>query len=98
MTRSSYAGGQLNRRAARTHGGAECVGPPCDGGDTPRYSRAWRSGAAGWLRPALAGGDPAAPLPNSLERAAEAVRDQAAAGLLPFDPWPRPLPRQRLLP
>ena len=40
----------------------------------------------------------AAPLPHPLERAAEALRAEAPAGLLALDPRARPLPRQRLLP
>src|SRR6266545_7835583 len=98
MTRSSYAAGQLHRRAARAHGGTECLRPPCDDGDTPCDSRARRGAAARGLRLADLGGHAAAPLPHPLERAAEAARAEAAARLLAFDPGTGALPRQRLLP
>src|SRR5689334_8167088 len=98
MTRSSYARGQLNRRAARTHGGGECLRPPCDHGDAPRYSRAWRSAAPRGLRTAQRRADAATALPDSFERAAEAFRDQPAARLLVLDAGSGALPRQRLLP
>src|SRR6266540_2735939 len=98
MTRSSYAAGQLHRRAARAHGGTECLRPPCDDGDTTCYSRARRSRAAGRLRVALAPGNAGAPLPDPLERAAEAARAQPPARLLVLDARTGTLPCQRLLP
>src|SRR5204863_8114193 len=98
MTRSSYAGGALDRRTARTHGGGECLRPPCDDGDAPCYSRAWRSRAARRLRSAERRADAAAAVPHPLERAAEELRDRPPARLLVFDPGPGALPRQRLLP
>src|SRR3954468_11206678 len=98
MTRSSYACGQFNRRAARAHGGGERLRPPCDDGDAPCYSRAWRSRAARRLRSAERRADAAAAVPHPLERAAEKLRARPAARLLVFDPRPGALPRQRLLP
>src|SRR6266508_291486 len=98
MTRSSYAGGQLNRRAAREHGGGERLRPPCDHGDTPCYSRAWRSRTAARLRGTDFGRDAAAPLPHPFERTAEAARAQPAARLFVLDSRTGALPRQRLLP
>src|SRR5438876_12399989 len=98
MTRSSYAAGQLHRRAARAHGRAGRLRPPCDRGDAPCYSRAWRSRAARRVRLTHPGRDAGAPLPDPLERAAEAPGAEAPARLFPLDPRPRPLPRQRVLP
>src|SRR5438093_12260208 len=98
MTRSSYARGQLNRRAARAHGGGECLRPPCDDGDAPCYSRAWRSRAPRRLRHARRRADAAAAVPHPFERTAEELRAQPPARLLVLDPRPRALPRERLLP
>src|SRR4051794_10380490 len=98
MTRSSYARGQLNRRAARAHGGGECLRPPCDDGDTPGYSRAWRSRATPRLRPARRRADAAAPLPHPFERTAKELRAETPARLLVLVARSRALPRERLFP
>src|SRR3954452_1932895 len=98
MTRSSYACGQFNRRAARAHGGGECLRPPCDDGDAPGGSRAWRSRATRRLRLARRGADTATPLSHPLERTAEELRAETPARLLVLVARSRALPRERLFP
>ena len=46
--------GQLDRRAARAHGGGERLRPSCHDGDAPRSTRAWRGRASRGLRRAHA--------------------------------------------
>src|SRR5262249_58146446 len=98
MTRSSYARGQLDRRAARTHGGGERLRLACDDGDAPCCSRARGNGATRGLRRAHARRDAAVAVSDPLERAAEALRAQPPARLLVLDSGSRALPCQRLLP
>src|SRR5207244_6254879 len=94
----AYAALVLNRRSARADGLAQRVRLARDHRYATRDPGARRAAAPPGHRAAQRRGHAAAPVPDPLERAAEAPRDQAAARLLALDSRPRALPRQRVLP
>src|SRR5262249_25260959 len=94
----TYDHDSLDRSAAHRDGRAGRLRPAHHGWLTTGDPRQRPARPPAGDRGHAARADALTRLPHPLNRAAEAVRDEASARLRLRDPWARPLPRQRLLP